>query len=373
MLVRRVNIARITIFSFYLTLIFILLFVPKLVKYFSPRDELSICTFADLMPIDLIEKFEKETGIKVNVKYCELDPEFWAQLALNNGKGLDLVTPTDFIASRLVKAGLLQKVDKSLLSNMVGFHEKFLRKDFDQDLDYCIPFSWNYYAIGYNKEFFQKYNQPEPTSLQAVFEPQAFFDNPEMLQKYKVALFEDNAQELIFLGALHLFKEIPTAFSVLDQKRIKDLFIQHKHNWLYAFVSANMSYYLNSVVPVVLCFASLLKNLLEDNFEKIGSFYPKEGSVVVPQSFCIPIGAKNLKAVHKFIDFFIENQLQLEVFDAGGYLPVKSELLKSLRTDRPEFFNFIPSAEEMENLVFINQVMSLEETEQLWMGIKSEV
>lgn len=364
------NITRIIIFIFYISVIFFILGLPKFISWLQHKDELSICTFADLMPIELIEKFQEQTGIKVNVKYCELDPEFWAQLSLNSGHGLDVITPTDFVASRLVEAQLVQKVNKSLLENMNGIHESFLHKDFDPGLDYCIPFSWNYYAIGYNKDVFDKAGQPYPLSLQAIFEPNKFYNEQSFLQGYKVALFEDNPQELIFLAALYLFQNIPTDFSFIVRKRIQELFLHHKNKWLYAFVSANMRYYLDSVVPVVLCFASLLKDLLEEaGGSRIGSCYPKEGSVVVPQSFCIPVGAKNVKAAHKFIDFFMKNDVVKEVFEAGGYLPVKMALLDELR-NRPELATFIPSADDMQKLVFINQALSSSDAESLWFGVK---
>jgi spermidine/putrescine transport system substrate-binding protein len=348
----------------------LVLYLPSIIKKMMPSDELNICTFADLISEDLLEQFTKETGIKVNCKYCELDSEIWTQLSMSEGKGLDIVTPIDATAARLTKAKLLQKVNKKLLPSLGGYHQVFLNKDFDPDLEYNTPFAWTYYAIGYNKSFFEPY-EVVPTSLQAIFEPDKVFkNNLELLNSYKVIILEDNPQELLFLGALYNSGTIANLTQPEERKKIKKLFIAQKRNWLYAYVSANMQYYLNSVVPVAITFAALLKELIDEERESFGCCFPEEGSALVAQNFCIPVGSKNVEAAHKFINFFMSDKMLLEVFNSSGYLPVKENLLTVLKEENPDLESFIPTEEQMQKLVSSNSIMTDREIQHTWLAVK---
>jgi len=367
---KQINSLRAFVLVSYICIMIFVLYLPSVVQQIQRQDELNICTFADLISEELLELFTKETGIKVNCKYCELDSEMWTQLSMTGGRGLDLVTPIGLIASRLAKANLLQPIDHKSLVNFGGFHKVFQNKNFDYELNYHIPFAWTYYGIGYKKSFFEPYGIV-PDSLQAIFEPDKYFAaHPELLKSYKVALFEDNPLELLLLGALHKTGDVNSLKDPFQMQNIINSYINHKHRWLYAYISANMRYYLNSVVPVVLSFAALLKDLIDEDRQDYGSCFPKEGTALVAQTFCIPSGAQNIEAAHKFMDFFMSEKMLLEVFNSTGYLPTKIDLLQTLKEEHPDFSNFIPTEEQMEKLASSNSLLTEKQIEQAWLAVK---
>lgn len=367
------GLGKLTVLFIYLAIFFLVLYTPVFIKkFFHQKKTLSICTFADLFDKDLIDQFERDSGIKVHVKYCELDSEFWTQLYESKGEGFDLVTPTDFIVERLINHGLVKKINKNALHNLKGIHKCFLKKDFDLDLDYSLPFAWNYYAIGFSKKDFAQLGVEAPSSLQEIFNPDKSFPSID-LEKYKVAMFEDNPQELVALGAIYLAGNNLNFLDKNFQKEIVDLYVEFKQKWLYGFVFSNMQYYLSSVVPIVICFASLLKDLLEEEGDKFGAIFPKEGSVAVPQNFCIPIGAQNLDSAHKFVDYFMNGKNMLKIFESSGYMPVKTSLLTEIRENSPELRSLVPPEQDMDRLFFINKSLTPEATERMWLSVKSFV
>lgn len=366
-----VNSSRLLIFTFYFSLMTFFLYLPTIVYLFRPSNELNICTFADLIDLDAkyFERFEQKTGIRVNVKYVELDSEILVQLVAGKGAGFDLVTPSDVIVSQLVKAGLLQKLNYQLLEKKVRSHDTLSKKDFDPGLNYCLPFAWTYYSIGYNKSYFEG-SGVVPDSLQAIFDPDVFFgDHTELLKNYKVALLEDNPQELLLIGGLYLFGDVSGLTERSQVARIIDLYGQHKHRWLYAYISSNMLYYLSSVVPVVLSFTSTLKRAIEEDSSVFGSACPKEGSVLVPQNFCIPSGAKNVEAAHKLIDFFMSDEVLEEIFETSGYIPADDKMLKQLRNNH-EFGALVPNESLLEKMIPVTRNFSFREIERAWLAVK---
>lgn len=376
---KKINFKRLFVLIFVLVIFIGILFLPNLINnIFNKKSRLTVCTFADLINSDLISKFEEDTGIEVSVKYCEMDSEFWTQLYMNNGEGFDVVTPTNLIVNQLKEVDFLKKIDKSKLDNFGGIDPKFSAKEFDLNLEYCVPFAWTFYAIGYNKKFFESMGVSYPTSLRALFEPQKFFENgsEDFFAKYKIALYEDDFREMLFLGALHLFGN-ENVLKVASDKgllEVRDLFVDIKRKWLHAFIASNIRYYITFVVPTLLCFGSILiKDLLQNDSENFGMICPQEGSIIVEQNFCIPKGAKNIDAAHKFINYFISESCASSIFETSGYFSVKTKLMKKVFEDFPDLREFFPTKEQFERLIFTSKRLTARRAEQAWLSVKTNL
>ena len=77
---------------------------------------LNVYNWSDYISEDTIKNFEKETGIKV--RYDNFDNNEIVHAKLVAGKtGYDLVVPSSHWAKLQIDAGLLRKIDKSLLPN----------------------------------------------------------------------------------------------------------------------------------------------------------------------------------------------------------------------------------------------------------------
>src|SRR6476660_10485504 len=77
---------------------------------------LNVYNWSDYIAEDTIKNFEKETGIKVN--YDNYDSNEVLQAKLVAGKtGYDIVVPGSHFAKTQIAGGLLQKLDKTKLTN----------------------------------------------------------------------------------------------------------------------------------------------------------------------------------------------------------------------------------------------------------------
>ena len=61
---------------------------------------------------DLIGQFEKQTGIKVNYTTTESNETLYSLLK-TGGSTYDVVVPSDYMLSRLIEEGMLEKLDFS--------------------------------------------------------------------------------------------------------------------------------------------------------------------------------------------------------------------------------------------------------------------
>ena len=95
---------------------------------FSQSGELNWFTWEDYAPKPLVEKFTKETGIKLNVTFFSSNEEQLNKLRAARGEGFDLATPSVPWVGAHVEAGNFQPFDEKKLSNMGNMIKTFQAK-----------------------------------------------------------------------------------------------------------------------------------------------------------------------------------------------------------------------------------------------------
>jgi len=110
----------------------------------SPRlevtsTELNLFVWTEYIPQDQIECFEAVYGITVNRDEYSTNEEMYAKVSAG-GANYDLVMPTDYIVSLMVRQELLQALDKAQLPNFGNLDANYLNFSFDPDNQYTLPY-----------------------------------------------------------------------------------------------------------------------------------------------------------------------------------------------------------------------------------------
>ena len=113
--------------------------------------ELNLFVWTQYIPDDEIDCFEQVYGIKVNHGEYSANEEMYAKLNAG-GSNYDIVQPTDYIVSLMIRQGLLQKLDKSKLPVLQYFDPNYLNLPFDPNNEYTIPYQAGTDAIVYNAD-----------------------------------------------------------------------------------------------------------------------------------------------------------------------------------------------------------------------------
>jgi spermidine/putrescine-binding protein len=113
--------------------------------------ELNLFVWTEYIPPDMQECFELVYGVKVNRDEYSANEEMYAKLSAG-GTAYDLVQPTDYIVSLMIRQGLLQELDHSKLPNLKNFNQNYLNFDFDPGNKYTIPYQAGTDAIVYNAD-----------------------------------------------------------------------------------------------------------------------------------------------------------------------------------------------------------------------------
>ena len=118
---------------------------------------LNIYNWSDYIADDTIKNFEKETGIKV--RYDNYDNNEILHAKLVAGKtGYDIVVPGSHFAKTQIEGGLLQKLDKSKLTNWANLDKGLLEQlaKVDPGNEYLVDWMWGYVTVGINVDKVKK-------------------------------------------------------------------------------------------------------------------------------------------------------------------------------------------------------------------------
>ena len=102
---------------------------------------------------DTLTTFTKETGIKATYDIHDSNEVLESKLMTGN-TGYDVVSPSNHFMSRLIKAGAIQKLDRSQLPNWKNLDPVLMKKleVNDPGNQYGYPYMWGTTGIGYNVE-----------------------------------------------------------------------------------------------------------------------------------------------------------------------------------------------------------------------------
>src|SRR5512136_63074 len=113
--------------------------------------DLNLFVWTDYIPQDIIDCFEAVYGVKVNRKEYSANEEMYA--SISKGSSIyDIVQPTDYMVSLMVRQGLLQKLDHAQLPALQYFDPNYLDLSFDKGNQYTIPYEAGTDSIVYNAD-----------------------------------------------------------------------------------------------------------------------------------------------------------------------------------------------------------------------------
>ena len=104
-----------------------------------------------------LEEFKKKTGLKATYAEDIDDNDTYygkIQAQLKNGQdiGKDIIVMTDWMASRLIRQGYVQKFDKAEMPNTENLVTKLQNVDFDPGRQYSVPWQSGFGIIAWNKQ-----------------------------------------------------------------------------------------------------------------------------------------------------------------------------------------------------------------------------
>lgn len=283
---------------------------------------LNFASWADYFSKDTIPRFEKETGIKVNLD--PFDSEETLQTKLLVGKSsLDVVVPSSGFIRNQLQAGLYQKLDKTRLSNWNKLDKGLMKQleTVDPGNQYAIPWAWGTDGLAVNVTKVRKILGPSAPldSWELLFNPKY----ASQLKQCGIGLLESPAD--VVAAMLKYQHKDETKVTASD---IQEAFTQLKQIRPY-ITQINSSSYISDLALGDICLAlgwsgdvqqARLTAKQNKKPYQIDYVLPKEGSVIWFDVMAIPKDAPHLDAAYKWLNYIETPEVHADISNTIFYL-----------------------------------------------------
>jgi len=267
------------------------------------KGELNLYTWDGMFPQEVLDGFEKETGITINYSNFDYDEDMLAKLEETKGGDYDLVIADDYIIQLAIQEGLAQKLDVSKIDNFSNINPLYQSQFYDPTNEYTVPYGAGIPLIVYNPDAVGF----EITSYEDLWNP-ALKDNVAIIGNYRVI----DGITLKTLGA---------SFNTEDLDLIQkagDKLLELAPNIRVINDTNTQDYLISGEVAAAFMYTSqVTQALAADPDLKVA--YPSEGLGFGIMAGFIPSEAPNPDAASAFLKYILQPEVSAKCFEYIGY------------------------------------------------------
>lgn len=261
----------------------------------SDKPELHVFIWSDYIKPELIERFNEKHNCQVIIDTYDSNESMYAKLKLGSG-GYDLIFPSDYFMSILIKQGMIKPIDYSKIPNKENIDPQYL-KFLDSSVQaHGVPYMLSIAGIAYRKD---KVSNFDPSW--------SIFGDEE----YRGRMTMMNDIREVFAAALYYLGFSPNTVDPLEIHQATELLIDWKKN-LAKFEGEQYKAGISSAeYLVVQGYNGDIMQVIEENPD-VAFVYPREGTILAMDMMAVPTNASNPVLAFAFINFLLEPDVAAE-------------------------------------------------------------
>lgn len=309
--------------------------------------------------LDVNAEFTNLTGIKVNYSTYATNEELYAKLK-GGGSNYDIIIPSDYMIARMIKEGMLKKLDYSNIPNFANIMDKFKGQNYDPLDEYSVPYTWGTVGIIYDNTAIDLpreeidwdilWDEKYKDSILMFDNPRDSFAIAETLLGY--SMNTENSEELK-----------AAADKLIEQKKLVQSYVMDEiFDKMGAGEAVLAPYYAGDAVTLM------------DEYDHLSFAVPKSGTNLFIDAMCIPYCATQKEAAEMYINFMCEADIAYATTSYIGYStpnqPAYEMLDDEVKNDGISYLS--DEYIEKNTMVFANLSDSAnKEMQDLWTDMKS--
>lgn len=266
--------------------------------------EINVFVWTEYVPDSVFEKFEEETGIKVNVSTYSSNEDMLSKVKSESEGTYDIVLPSDYMIELMIAQDMLQELDKDKLTNLSNIGEAYLNPSYDPGNVYSVPYQGGVAAIAVNTAKVSK----DIKSYDDLFDPE--------LKGQMVVL--DDYRAVIGMTARSMGYSMnetdPDTLSKIEEK-----LLTLKDNICLFDSDSPKSALISGDATVGMIWSAEIALAMEENPD-IKVVYPEEGAYLFMDNWAILKGCKNYDGAIQFINFMLDPESAKMVSEEFPYL-----------------------------------------------------
>lgn len=265
---------------------------------------LRVYNWGEFIDMELLDKFEDETGIKVLYDVYTDNESLYAKIKNSGDDSYDIIVPSDYMIKKMISEDMLAKIDFNNIPNIKNIDEAYLNPSYDPTGEYSVPYFYGMVGILYNKNKVDG----KITGMKDLFD-----------EKY--------SRDVCMLYSMRdtigmTLKMLGYSMNDTDKAHIneaKDLLIKQKPDVL--------AYGTDELVPKVTDGSAAMAMVYSgdgivaatEDPENVEFVIPKEGTNIAMDSMVILKSSEHKLEAEKFINFMLDAQNSAQNAEYTGY------------------------------------------------------
>ncbi|MDY2923149.1 MAG: extracellular solute-binding protein [Eubacterium sp.] len=304
---------------------------------------LKVYNWGEYMDPQVLELFEKETGISVTYDEYETNESMYPIIA-KGAADYDLICPSDYMIQKMSEEGLLEPINWSRIPNAKNIDDKYFEfaRGYDENNTYSMPYLWGTVGILYNKKMVKG-----PIDSWGVLWDTRYQDDILMQKSVRDAF----GVALKYLG----YSLNTTDEAQLEEAKQK--LLQQKHSGVVqAYVVDEVrDKMIAGEAAMGVIYSGEALTCMEEN-EDLAYVIPKEGSNLWMDNFAIVKGAKNKENAEKFLNFLCRPEIMKMNFEYITYSVPSSKARELLPDEYKNSTIAFPALDSLKNCEVLKYV-----------------
>lgn len=275
---------------------------------------------------ETIQRLEKECHCRVQQNYFNANEEMLAKIAAG-ATGYNIIVPTSYAVSELIKMGKLKPLDLTRLTNIKYIDSQFLNQSYDPGNKYSVPYAYTPVFLAYNEDKMKELGIT-PNTWAVIFDP-------KYLEKMKGRVTVFNSSRNVFAAALLYLGKDPNSTNEDDLEAAANVIQKASPYWAKYDSDSYYRSLLRGDIWISMSYSIDIFKTLQDIKNShsdihLGASLQKEGNMYELDNMVIPVFTPDENLSYEFINNALapESAYELSTF-TGASIP-NSEALKKL-------------------------------------------
>ncbi len=252
---------------------------------------------------EILERFTEETGIEVTLTDFDSNDTALARIR-QGGHGFDIVVPSDTYIQTWISEGLIQPLDREIVTNLGNIEPQWVDVPFDPGREYTVPWAWGTTGLVVDTSVYSG----NPHDLDLMLDP------PEELRG-RINVIPEMSDVMAMTIYYHGGERCTTDLDIL--RAVRDSLISAKPHWLAFDYGGVDAYVAGDFAAGIYWNGSALRVRLQNDNFVYG--YPETGYPIWMDNAAVLSDAPNRDNAMKFINFVLQPEIAALISNFARY------------------------------------------------------